>query len=242
MLAVNVGRIAYDKALCLQKRCHESRVEGRIDDVILFLEHDPVITCGRSATPEDLLVTEEELGRRGIPLRHVSRGGKITCHYPGQLVGYVIIDLHGFGGDIHRLVLGIEEAIIRVLADCGVGGEIVPNATGVWTRNRKIAAIGMEVRKGVTMHGFSLNVRDNPSLYSCFIPCGIREGGVTSLEKCIAPGRPMEIDAIGRRFIRHWSDLFQTPVVPFISKKRFEMVLPPQRATDGNRLLLAQSG
>jgi lipoate-protein ligase B len=241
MIAVNLGRIAYDEALRLQERCHEARVEGRIDDVILFLEHDPVITFGSSAVAEDLLVTEEELARQGIPVHHVHRGGKITCHYPGQLIGYFIIALDGLGRDIHLFVRGIEEAIIRVLADCGVRGETIRHMTGVWTGNSKIAAIGIEVRKGVTMHGFSLNIRDNAPIYSFFIPCGIRDRGVTSLEKCLGPGRIKDIAEVSRCFLRHWSEVFQTPVASSISPKELEMVCRQRNEIDDSGLLAARA-
>jgi len=177
---------------------------------------------GSSAAAKDLLVTEEELTRHGIPIYHVNRGGKITCHYPDQMVGYFIINLNILGWDIHRFVRGIEESIILVLADYGVRAETNRHMTGVWTGNSKIAAIGIEVSKGVTMHGFSLNMRNNVPLYSFFIPCGISDRGVTSLERCPGTDRLGDIDEISRCFLRHWTEVFQMPDIAFISKKNWE--------------------
>jgi len=229
MIAVNLGRTAYDEVLHLQELCHVARVEGQIEDMIMLLEHDPVITMGSSAAAKDLLVTEEELARQGIPIYHINRGGKITCHYPGQLVGYFIINLNNFEWDIHRFVRCIEESIILVLADYGVRSETIRHMTGVWTGNSKIAAIGIEVRKGVTLHGFSLNIRDNVPLYSFFIPCGISDRGVTSLERCLGPDRLWDIDEISRCFLRHWAEVSQMPAIASISKKELEMIICPPR-------------
>ena len=228
MMIVNVGKIPYDEALQLQERCHAARRDGRIGDVILLLEHDPVITFGRSAEAEDLLVPEEELERRGIPVRHVNRGGKITCHYPGQLVGYFIVDLEGFGMDIHAFVRSIEETLIRVLADYGVAGERVRHRTGVWVGNDKVAALGIEVRNRVTLHGFSLNVRENSGIYSLFIPCGIADRGVTALERLVPEGRAVDAGEVRKGFIRHWPGVSGKPVSAVLAQRHFETECLPQ--------------
>jgi len=230
MMVVTLGKIPYDEALQLQERCHAARREGRIGDVILLLEHDPVITFGRSAEAEDLLVPVEELERQGIPVRHVNRGGKITCHYPGQLVGYFIVDLEGFGMDIHAFVRSIEETLIRVLADYGVAGERVRHRTGVWVGNDKVAALGIEVRNRVTLHGFSFNVRDNAGIYSLFIPCGIADRGVTALERLVPEGRTVDTGEVRKGFTRHWPEVSGKPVAAVLSRKHFESeYLPPLR-------------
>lgn len=228
MMVVNLGQIPYDEALQLQERCHAARREGRIGDVILLLEHDPVITFGRSAEAEDLLVPEEELERRGIPVRHVNRGGKITCHYPGQLVGYFIVDLEGFGMDIHAFVRSIEDTLIRVLSDYGVAGERVRHRTGVWVGNDKVAALGIEVRNRVTLHGFSLNVRENAGIYSFFIPCGIADRGVTALEKLVPEGCAVDTGGIREGFIRHWPEVSGRTVAAVLSQQHFESEHLPQ--------------
>ena len=222
MMIVNLGKIPYDEALQLQERCHAARREGRIGDTILLLEHDPVITFGRSAEEEDLLVPEDELERRGIPVRHVNRGGKITCHYPGQLVGYFIVDLEGFDMDIHAFVRSIENTLIRVLADHGIAGERVRHRTGVWVESNKIAALGIEVRNRVTLHGFSLNVRENAGIYSYFIPCGIADQGVTALERLVPEGRDADTGEVREGFIRHWPEVSGKPVAAVLSRQYFE--------------------
>jgi lipoyl(octanoyl) transferase len=228
MMIVNLGRIPYDEALQLQERCHAARREGRIGDTILLLEHDPVITYGRSAEAEDLLVPEEELERRGIPVRRVNRGGKITCHYPGQLVGYFIVDLEGFGLDIHAFVQSIEDTLIRVLADYGIAGERVRHRTGVWVGNDKVAALGIEIRNRVTLHGFSLNVRENAGMYSLFIPCGIADRGVTALERLVPEGRAVDTGEVRNVFIRHWPEVSGKPVSAVLTQQHFETVCLPQ--------------
>ena len=228
MMIVNLGKIPYDEALQLQERCHAARRAGRIGDVILLLEHDPVITFGRSAGAEDLLVPEEELERRGIPVRHVNRGGKITCHYPGQLVGYFIVDVEGFGLDIHAFVRSIEDALIRVLANYGIAGERVRHRTGVWVGNDKVAALGIEVRNRVTLHGFSLNVRENADIYSLFIPCGIADRGVTALERLVPEGRAVDSGEVRKDFIRHWPEVSGIPVSAVLTQQHFETEYLPQ--------------
>jgi lipoyl(octanoyl) transferase len=222
MMVVSLGKIPYDEALQLQETCHAARREGRIGDVILLLEHDPVITFGRSAEAEDLLVPEIELERQGIPIRHVNRGGKITCHYPGQLVGYFIVDLAGFGMDIHAFVRSIEETLIRVLADYGIAGERVRHRTGVWVGNDKVAALGIEVRNRVTLHGFSLNVRENAAIYSLFIPCGIADRGVSALERLVPEGRTVDTGEVREGFTRHWPVVSGKPVAAVLSRRHFE--------------------
>jgi lipoyl(octanoyl) transferase len=228
MMIVNLGKIPYDEALQLQERCHAARREGRIGDTILLLEHDPVITYGRSAEAEDLLVPEEELERRGIPVRRVNRGGKITCHYPGQLVGYFIVDLEGFGLDIHAFVQSIEDTLIRVLADYGIAGERVRHRTGVWVGNDKVAALGIEIRNRVTLHGFSLNVRENAGMYSLFIPCGIADRGVTALERLVPEGRAVDTGEVRNVFIRHWPEVSGKPVSAVLTQQHFETECLPQ--------------
>lgn len=219
MWIINLDKTGYDEALQLQERCHVARREKRIQDVIMLLEHDPVITFGRSAEPDELLVPESMLEEMGIPVRHVKRGGKITCHYPGQLVGYFIVDLESFGLDIPAFVRKIEDTLALVLADFGIAGERVRHKTGVWVKNNKIAAIGIEVRDRVTLHGFSLNLKENREIYSFFIPCGIADAGVTSMEK--TAGR-FESGEVRERFIRHWPEVSGRPVTAVLSRREFQ--------------------
>lgn len=209
MIAVDLGRIPYDEGLFLQEQTHKERVAGRTGDTVILLEHDPVITIGKSGGEEDLLVSEENISERGIDIRRVNRGGKITCHYPGQLVVYPIIDLSGYGNDIHAFVYNLEEVIIRTLTDFGVVGERISGLRGIFVGNNKIAVIGIEVKNSVTMHGFSFNVVEDWNLYSLFIPCGITDRGITFLESCVGPDMKLHMGMIRERVLHHFSDIFE---------------------------------
>lgn len=224
MWIVNLEKTAYDEALKFQERCHAERRDNRIDDVIMLLEHDSVITFGQSAESRDLLISEDDLGKLGIPVHHVNRGGKITCHYPGQLVGYFIMDLENFEMDIGAFVRSIEETLILVLADYGVNGERIRHRTGVWVKGEKIAAIGIEVRNRVTLHGFSFNIRENREIYSFFIPCGISDRGVTALERHVTEGTIESVN-IRESFMRHWPRASGKTVSAVLSRKEFEAAL-----------------
>ncbi len=212
MIAVDLGRVSYDEGLSRQKQTHNERVAGRAGDTVILLEHDPVITIGKSGGEKDLLVSEENISERGIDIRRVNRGGKITCHYPGQLVVYPIIDLSGYGNDIHALVYNLEEVIIRTLTDFGVVGERISRLRGIFVGNNKIAAIGIEVRNSVTMHGLAFNVVEDWSLYSLFIPCGITDKGITFLESCVGPDTKFNMGMIRERVLHHFSDIFQEDI------------------------------
>ena len=196
---VYLGRVAYGAGLELQARLVELRKAGAIGDVLVMLEHPPVLTLGRAMGRKDggrenLLLTEEALADRGVQVVETNRGGDVTYHGPGQLVGYPIFDLRGplrAGGK--RLgpvdfVRQMEEALIRTMADYGVMATRVPGRTGVWTQpngtieERKLAAIGIHVSAGVTSHGFALNVTTDLKDFAWIVPCGISDRGVTSLE------------------------------------------------------------
>lgn len=160
----------------------EKRRAGEIEDTLLLLEHTPTVTIGKTAQGGDLLTSPAELARLGITVETVDRGGEITYHGPGQLVGYPILDLRQHGQDLHRYLRDLEEVIIRTVGEFGLEGTRKPGLTGVWIGERKIAAIGIKVRQWVTMHGFALNIDNDLNPYRRdFIPCGIRDRGVTSL-------------------------------------------------------------
>jgi lipoyl(octanoyl) transferase len=182
---VRAGTIAYDEAVALQERVHRARREGRIPDILLLLQHPPVITLGRGAHAEHLLASPVRLEQQGIQVRETARGGDVTYHGPGQLVGYPIIDLKERGRDVHRYLRDVEEALIRALETFSLPGERIPGLTGVWVGAEKIAAIGVGVRQWVTWHGFALNVSTNLDAFSLIVPCGIRDRGVTSLERLL---------------------------------------------------------
>ena len=180
------GLTPYADALAMQYALVGHRQAGDIPDTLLLLEHPPTITLGRASHETDLLTPIDTLTRRGIMVEHVDRGGEITYHAPGQLVGYPIFDLKGHGQDLHRYLRDLEEAIIQTLAMVDVVGTRVPGLTGVWVGDHKIAAIGIKASRWVSMHGFALNiVPDLAPMRTDIVPCGIRDRGVTSLAELL---------------------------------------------------------
>lgn len=183
LLAVSdLGTMPYGDALSLQRRLAEDRLAGRLrDDLLLFVEHPPVITLGRGTRESSLPLDPEALRRRGIEVFEVERGGDVTYHGPGQLVGYPIFDLREHREDLHWYLRQIEEALIRSLATFGIPAERNPGYTGVWTKGRKIASIGVHAKQWVTWHGFALNVTTELSAFDLIIPCGIPGVVMTSV-------------------------------------------------------------
>jgi lipoate-protein ligase B len=234
MIAVDLGKISYDESLYYQESVHAMRVEGRIDDVVFLVEHDSIITIGKSGGERDLLVPEEVLIKRGIPVRRVNRGGKITCHYPGQLVVYPIMDLNDHHMGVFELVNNLEEIIIRALADFGIKGERVRRNRGVFVKDNKISSIGLEVRKSVTMHGLSLNVFEDWSLYSLFIPCGITDKGITFLRNCLPPDSTVDMKMIKKNIVHHFERIFSVSIA--------EIVLPSDCSSPRNLDFLISAG
>ncbi len=208
MIVADLGVIDYDTALAYQYALHEKRVHSQIDDAILILEHPMVITIGKSGTAQDLLLSIEELAAKGVPVKSVGRGGKITCHYPGQLVAYPVMDLNRFNLDIPGFVYNLEETIIAALADFGVKGERIEKLRGIFVGGNKIASIGVEIKQGVSMHGISLNVFKENAGYNYFVPCGITDRGIEHLE-CIVPyGAPLSMEGVKRAFLLHFRRIF----------------------------------
>lgn len=204
---IHAGIVPYDEAVALQERIHQSRREGRVPDVLLLLQHPAVITLGRSAHEEHLLVDPQALERRGVQVREAARGGDVTYHGPGQLVGYPIFDLHDHGKDVHRYLRSVEEALIRTLATFGLEGDRVPSLTGVWVGNEKVAAIGVGVRHWVTWHGFALNISTDLDAFKLIVPCGIRDRGVTSLERLLH--RPVTEGEVVDAVIASFAEVFE---------------------------------
>ena len=178
---VALGRCPYQRGWDIQKELFEKRIEQKIPNILILCEHPPTITLGRGAFREHLLISEEELKREGGSLFTTDRGGEITYHGPGQLVGYPIIDLKEYRMDLHWYLRQLEEVLILVVAHFGLKGERVKNVTGVWVNGEKIASIGIKTRSWVTMHGFSLNVDPNLEHFGWIVPCGISDRGVTSM-------------------------------------------------------------
>jgi lipoate-protein ligase B len=189
---VDLGICAYGEALELQRAVARGRISGEIDhDVLLLVEHPPVITLGRASKDAHLLANAEQLAARGVDVFEVERGGDVTFHGPGQLVGYPIIDLKRHKQDLHWYLRQVEEMLIRALAELGIPAERVAKYTGVWTRNRKIASIGVHARDWVTWHGFALNVATELSYFDLIVPCGIPQVEMTSVQRELAGPAPM---------------------------------------------------
>ena len=181
---VNLGTVPYEDALELQREMAKERISGAIpQDVLLLLERPPVVTMGRSAKSRHLVASKEFLSSRGVELFDVERGGDVTFHGPGQLVGYPIIDLKRHRQDLHWYLRQVEEALIRTLAAYSIPAERNPGLTGVWTKGRKIASIGVHARDWVTWHGFALNVTTDLSYFDLIIPCGIDGVTMTSIAR-----------------------------------------------------------
>jgi lipoyl(octanoyl) transferase len=184
LLVVDLGTMSYGAALELQRGVARSRITGAIaDDVLLLVEHPPVVTLGRSSKQQHLLATPALLAARGVELFEVERGGDVTFHGPGQLVGYPIVDLKRHKLDLHWYLRQVEEALIRGLARFGIAGERSTGQTGVWTQGRKLASIGVHARDWVTWHGFALNVTTDLSYFDLMVPCGIAEVQMTSIAR-----------------------------------------------------------
>lgn len=181
-----LGNVDYASAWQHQRELVQQRRAGAIPDTLLLLEHrPPVITLGRGSHAEHLLVTPQQLENLGIHLVETDRGGDITYHGPGQLVGYPILDLRHHGRDVHLYLRNLEEAIIIALGHFGIVGHRKEGLTGVWVGEEKIAAIGIKVSHWITMHGFALNVCPDLSHFGLIVPCGIRNKGVTSLQNLL---------------------------------------------------------
>jgi len=184
--------MAYASALDLQMRLCEAKKRGMEPDILLLLEHPPVITLGRNGKWQNLLVPEEVLQARGISRFEIDRGGDITFHGPGQLVGYPIMSLEPEERDVHRYMRSLEESVIRTLGTYGIQACRDPKYTGVWAAGGKIAAMGIHLSRWVTRHGFALNVDTDLSFYELIVPCGIAGKTVTSMAKILACPTPIE--------------------------------------------------
>ena len=202
-----LGLIAYADALALQNELVAQRRDGRIPDTLLLLEHPHVITLGSGAHEENVLVSAEERAERGIELFETGRGGDVTYHGPGQLVGYPILDLKPDRCDLHRYLRDLEEMLIGVLGEFGLKGGRKEGLTGVWVGDRKLAAIGVRVSSGwITSHGFALNVSTDLSFFGAIIPCGIRDHGVGSISE--ETGRAVPLAEAEAAVVRQMARVF----------------------------------
>lgn len=180
---IQLGLVPYLGAWEFQKRLHEEVADGRKPDTLLLLEHPHTYTLGRRGRDEDILIGEADLDRLGIEVHHTDRGGEVTYHGPGQLVGYPIIDLRRWGGGPLKYVRALEQVVTETLAEFGIDGTSEGRPTGVWVEDRKIAAIGVKVASRVTLHGFALNVSTDLSYFEHIVPCGTPSARVTSVSQ-----------------------------------------------------------
>jgi lipoyl(octanoyl) transferase len=224
---LRLGRVDYDEAWDLQKDLVARRIAGELPDTLILLEHPRVYTLGRSGHAENVLLDEATLAATGAIVRWVDRGGDVTYHGPGQLVGYPIVHLDRFGKDIHQHVWRIEETLIRTLADFGIAGSRDPAYPGVWVGGDKIAAIGVRVSKWVTNHGFALNVSTDLSYFDNIVPCGIAGRGVTSLSQLLR--RTVEREEAEGYLLHQFAEVFAA-AFDFSAQTRSENLAPIQRS------------
>jgi lipoyl(octanoyl) transferase len=205
-----LGTIGYQEGLDLQRQLVEERKQGRIPDQLLLLEHPAVITLGVKTRDDHshVLATREALRAQGVGVFETGRGGDVTYHGPGQLVGYPIIDLKPDRCDVHRYVRDLEEVLIRAVSVFGITAGRIPGLTGIWVDDAKLAAIGVRISRWVTSHGFALNVTTDLSQFNLIVPCGIPDKGVTSMARLLSRTVPMAevesavVDAFHAVFVR----------------------------------------
>lgn len=207
---LNLGLVSYEKAYYLQKRLHKFRREGRIDDVLILLEHQPVVTMGRGGKRDNILVSDQLLESKGIRVFEIDRGGDVTLHCPGQLVGYPILDLKIHGKNIYKYLRNIEEVIIRSLKVYGIDGQRIERHTGVWVGGKKIASIGIGIKGWVTFHGFSLNINSDLSYFSLIKPCGFESRTVTSMSEIL--GRSVEPEDFSQQLTEQFAEVFNLEI------------------------------
>jgi lipoyl(octanoyl) transferase len=211
-----LGRVPFAEGLRLQREAAEELLAGG-DESLLLLEHEPVFTLGRNASRADVLLSEGELQRRGIEVFETDRGGKVTYHGPGQLVGYPIVRLDAERRDVKKYVTGLEETLILALADLGVRAErsaLKERVTSVWVANDKIAAIGVHVARDVTTHGFALNVTEEPMAgFAGIVPCGIVDGGVTSIARALPDGAAPSMETVRGAVVRRFAEVFGREII-----------------------------
>jgi lipoyl(octanoyl) transferase len=194
LLVQDLGLRPYAEVLELQRALAQRRLSGKLkDDLLLLVEHEPVVTLGRGTQPRSLPLSAAELARRGVQQFEVERGGDVTFHGPGQLVGYPILDLRQHREDLHWYLRTLEDALIAGLDELGIEAGRNPGLTGVWTRGRKIGSIGIHVKQWVTFHGFALNVNTDLSYFELIVPCGIRDVVMTSVALELGRTDPMAI-------------------------------------------------
>ena len=209
-MVVNLGVLQYQEAWSLQQRLHKRVAEGGFPSVLLLLEHPHVYTLGRRGSTTDILVSDDKLRELGAEVQHIDRGGEVTYHGPGQLVGYPIINLRTSGLGPLKYVRALEEILVSTLAQLGIAATSEDKPTGVWVGDAKIAAIGVRVSRGTTMHGFALNVNPDLSYFEHIVPCGMPDAAVTSMAE---QGIVVEIADVIDVLVAKFASILDFPVV-----------------------------
>lgn len=214
----DLGMIEYGKAFDLQKQTVRDMLEGKRENTLYLLEHPPVYTIGRAGGEHNVLIGPEQRERLGITLFDVDRGGDVTYHGPGQLVGYPILNLEPWKNDVRQYVRMLEEAAFRLLSGYGITAGRKEGMSGAWVGDEKICAIGVKVNRDnesqsyITSHGFALNVQPDLSHFGYIVPCGITEYGVTSLAKLL--GHDVSMDDVKKRWVRSFQEVFDVEILP----------------------------
>jgi len=206
-----LGLVDYADGLRLQRERVAARQAGEIPDTLLLLEHPHVYTLGRNAKKENLLLSAEQLAAHGAQVFEIDRGGDVTYHGPGQLVGYPILDLAQHQRDIAWYMRSLEEVFIAVARAYGIEAERLAGAPGVWVGNDKLVALGVHISRWVTSHGFAFNVNTDLRYFDWIVPCGLRDKGVTSLQKLL--GRRVEMAEVAEKVVRHFGRVFELEIV-----------------------------
>ncbi len=238
-----LGRVEYEDGLRLMELFSQARRDGLCGDVLLLLEHPPVLTLGRAAKRENIVATDERLASEGVDIFDTNRGGDVTYHGPGQLVGYPIFLLPASRHDVRRYVRDVEQCIIRTLAEYGITSGTIPKWPGVWIGQegdpeaRKVAAIGVHISRWLTTHGFALNVNTHLPHFNLIVPCGIREAGVTSLQREL--GHAVPLSEVEDKVSRHFCDVFESqPATPAAPRRTVSVALLRGHGPDTRVLLL----
>jgi lipoyl(octanoyl) transferase len=208
-----LGLVPYDEALAMQRQLVEERRAGRVPDLLLLLQHPAVITLGVKGDGgrANVVATDERLAELGIAVHETGRGGDVTYHGPGQIVGYPILDLKPDRCDVHRYVRDLEDVMIRVCADYGVTAGRIKGLTGTWVGAEKIGAIGVRLSRWITSHGFAFNVSTDLDHFKLIVPCGISDRGVTSLER--GTGRRLSLSEVEDAVVRRFQDIFERELI-----------------------------
>jgi lipoyl(octanoyl) transferase len=206
-----LGLVSYSDGLRIQERAVERLRSAEGSEQLLLLEHPHVFTLGRGADSRNVLADREQLESKSIEVHETGRGGDVTYHGPGQLVGYPIINLKPDRCDVHQYVRDLEEMLIRSIADFGITGARIAGLTGVWVGEEKIAAIGVRIARWITSHGFALNVNTDLNYFQMIVPCGITDKGVTSISRLL--GRTVDMQEVVRSVTFHFGEVFDREVV-----------------------------